>query len=412
MTRVRSPGPSDDLIDIVGWARVLTTGAGAALLLSRGAWDFSAGKVVVIGLAVRAAWAVIPMIRREAANIPNSVIDLMLPSVVAMIFGLSTQSILPLVAGILTAGFLVLPTRAAFTTAAIGLAALSIQAAGIVDPIIRIEPERLEFANLAATWLGIALLIGMVAPMAAKMRALNLKMTEAAEAQTEAAAFRDRMISMISHELRTPLTTVRGFAELLLTERASLTEDETAEFVASISREADQLSRLVDDYLVYMRAEAGALPINFETTPVEAVFDTVRSASAHGNLSTRVSTDLFVTADPLRLTQVVRNLVDNAAKYGGSRIDAAAVDAGHSVEIRVSDDGPGIPADRLEAVFAEFVQSSSDQANKGFGLGLPIVKRLTEAMGGSVAYETSELGGACFVIRLPKARPPAVASVS
>ncbi len=414
MTRARSPGQFDELIDIVGWARILTTGAGAALLVSRGAWDFQAGKVVIVLLGLRSAWAAIPIIRREAANVSNSAIDLMLPSLVAIVFGLSGQSILPLLAGILTAGFLVLPVKSGFKIAAIGLVPYAVHTAGVVPPLIVLEPDRVEFANQAATWLGIALLVGMVAPMAARMRTFNQRMSEASEAQRDAAVFRDRMISMISHELRTPLTTVRGFAELLLTEGADLTDGERTEFLSSISREANQLAQLVDDYLIYMRAEAGALPMSLETTAVEAIFDTIRSSNSHGNLTTRVGSDLFVFADPLRLTQVIRNLVDNAAKYGGTHVEVAASDGGSGIEIRVSDDGKGIPEDRIEHVFAEFAQSSADQASKGFGLGLPIVKRLTEAMGGTVGYEKSHLGGACFVISLPKAAPvipPVTASV-
>jgi len=101
--------------------------------------------------------------------------------------------------------------------------------------------------------------------------------------------------------------------------------------------------------------------------------------------------------------QVLRNLVENAVKYGGSRIDVIARRAGTRIELAVSDDGPGIPEDAIDTVFGDYVQlsGSSSSIADGLGLGLAICRRLVEAMGGTVSAENRAEGGARFTVSMP-----------
>jgi signal transduction histidine kinase len=112
-----------------------------------------------------------------------------------------------------------------------------------------------------------------------------------------------------------------------------------------------------------------------------------------------------VIADADRLMQVVRNLVENGLKYGGDHVKVSARRTGERVQVRVEDDGVGIPTNMAEAIFDDFVQvgAPAERASSGFGLGLPISRRLVEAMAGAIRFESSPLGGACFVVDLPGA---------
>ena len=110
-----------------------------------------------------------------------------------------------------------------------------------------------------------------------------------------------------------------------------------------------------------------------------------------------------VRGDQTALAQVVRNLVDNAARHADEAMSVTVREGGHGVELIVEDDGPGIPEDQRQRVFERFVRLDEARARDsgGSGLGLAIVKEIVAAHGGSVAVSSSELGGARFVVRLP-----------
>jgi signal transduction histidine kinase len=209
---------------------------------------------------------------------------------------------------------------------------------------------------------------------------------------------------MVSHELRTPLTSIHGFAALLAS--SDLTTEESCEYASLVFGQAQHLSRLVDDILVVLRMDSGTLPIQLQDVDVRDIGNLVKSTMelpSDKTLSTQIDEAAMVRADPDRLFQVLRNLVENALKYGGSHIELEARLVDDRIAIRVADNGAGIPPDRVTEIFSEYTQLEETGATttSGFGLGLSIVKRLTEAMNGTVTYEPSRWGGACFVIDLP-----------
>jgi signal transduction histidine kinase len=218
------------------------------------------------------------------------------------------------------------------------------------------------------------------------------------------------MVADIAHELRTPLSNIRGYLEAV---RDGVIKPD-AKTVRSLDEEAILLSRLVDDLQDLALAEAGELKLVCQTEDVsELIGQTVAAMQAQTTAKgLLVSIDLPdrlppVNIDYQRISQVLRNLLENAAAHtakGGS-ITVTARQQGNWVEISVADTGEGIPAEDLPNIFERFyrVDKSRTRATGGSGLGLTIAKRLVEAHGGKIEVQ-SELGkGSRFSFTIPVA---------
>ena len=205
----------------------------------------------------------------------------------------------------------------------------------------------------------------------------------------------------VSHDLRTPLTSIRGYAEGI--------EDGTVEpreAAAVVGREAGRLERLVGDLLALARLRQGVLEVGREPVDLAAVGreaeERLRPRAAEAGVEVRVEGEsAMVTADHGRVLQVVSNLLDNAIRASprGETV-TIAVGAG---ELSVADRGEGIPEAEIPRAFERFYlrARAGGGSSEGAGLGLAIVRELTEAMGGSAAVENRPGGGARFTIRLP-----------
>jgi two-component system phosphate regulon sensor histidine kinase PhoR len=216
-------------------------------------------------------------------------------------------------------------------------------------------------------------------------------------------------VANVSHELRTPLTAVRGYVEAL-TDEAD--RDQQRRFLEIIMRHTLRMERLVRDLLRLARLDAGQEALERTSCSVSAT----TAAVVHEmqvQLSARrqdVALDLaddatHVPADPAKLHDVLRNLVENASHYGpeGSTIDVRSRRDGDAVVLIVADRGPGIPeAERLR-IFERFYRVDRSRARDpgGTGLGLSIVRHLVELHGGQVAARPRDGGGAELVVRLP-----------
>lgn len=247
-----------------------------------------------------------------------------------------------------------------------------------------------------------------VAPLGGAV-AMHIDITDLREAARQAQEFarsKDRLIASVSHELRTPLTAVLGFANLI--ERPEdLDEGELVRFASEIHRQATDMAAIVEDLLVAARAEMGALTVRLEAVDsVRQLEDVIAHVTGHPSIAIEhaLPSDIpLVRADPLRLRQVVRNLINNALRYGGARVRIDALVIGDSVAVRVSDDGEGVPEHLSEAIFQPFF-SAHDRSGQpdSLGLGLSVVKTLTEAMGGTVTLSSDE-GWTVFTVTLPRA---------
>lgn len=225
---------------------------------------------------------------------------------------------------------------------------------------------------------------------------------------------RTDFVANVSHELRTPLTAIKGFAETLLS--SGFDDRERAlHFVSIIDRQAERLSRLIDDLLILSDLELGKMPVRrraVELQPiVREVMDLLAEPARRGGvtLETDVAADLRVQGDPDRLMQVVANLLDNAIKYtpqgGRVRVAARAVEEGATVELSVEDTGAGIPADDLPRLAERFYRVDKARIRElgGTGLGLSIVKHIVQAHGGALRFASRVGVGTTVTVTLPAA---------
>ncbi len=246
-------------------------------------------------------------------------------------------------------------------------------------------------------------------------QAVRRQRLAATAAEVEIAKRSDRLktalLDSVSHDLRTPLATIRAAAGSLSDPQIEVSEEERIALGATIDGEAQRLNRLVGNLLDMSRIESGALNPELELVPlasiVEAVVDRLQATLTQHRVEVDVPDDLPpVSADPLMLDQVLTNLLENAVKYvpAGGRIQVRAVpvEGTGAVAMTVEDDGPGVTGD-ARRVFDKFYRETRDEAGsrRGTGLGLAVVRGLTESMGGAVRATRSELGGFAVVVDLP-----------
>jgi len=229
---------------------------------------------------------------------------------------------------------------------------------------------------------------------------------EALAQERRAVELKNEFVSMVSHELRTPLTGIAGFTETLAESWAALPANEVDEFLSIMRDENDHLSNLVEDILVIPRLEAGQLrlgPEEFDlATEAHSVASRLFKDKAY---SVSIPANIVVHADRTRLRQILRNLLENAKKYGGDEVlISGELHAPGTYKVEVSDNGSGINEEDQERIFNHFEQLSTGNARlqQGVGLGLPIAKTLACAMGGDLWYEERFPVGArfCFSVTL------------
>ncbi len=225
---------------------------------------------------------------------------------------------------------------------------------------------------------------------------------------------RNRFMRMVSHELRTPATAISGFAEMLGSDWTSLTETEIAEFLAIINRQSTHLSLIVDDLLTLSHLETGRLRLHLSVVNLkQAADDAISMVDARYGIEVETTIDpsLTLLADPDRLVQILRNLVENAAKYGKVGVSVSAAVVGRGCEIVVSDTGPGVPPEQVKRIFRFWDRGSKDGSRvRGYGMGLAIARHLARAMVGDLIYRPHEPVGSEFVLSLPLGPPDAITS--
>jgi PAS domain S-box-containing protein len=240
------------------------------------------------------------------------------------------------------------------------------------------------------------------------------QLTEQNERLQQLDEVRNQFLAIVSHELRTPLTSIVSFIELIRGEADGLTP-EGLSFLDIIERNADRLYRLIGDLLMLDRLEAGALPLDLDAVSVpELVAEAVRAATP-GAVKQGVKMEVQAKSGPpmdgdwRRLMQVLDNLIANAVKFSHRNgvVRVTATWRGGTWRIDVADSGIGIPPDEAALLFRRFVRASNARTAglPGSGLGLSIVKILTEMHGGRVEVSSTLGKGTTISVFLPAAKP-------
>ena len=230
----------------------------------------------------------------------------------------------------------------------------------------------------------------------------------------QASEHKSQFVASMSHELRTPLNAIIGLTEMMVTNAARFGTEKAAEPLQRVHRAGTHLLGLINQVLDLSKIEAGKLELNPQTVQLAPLIDEVIGTARElaqqnkNRLTAEAPDDLgSLTADPMRLRQILLNLLSNACKFtkeGEVGLRASRVSNGrHWVELSVSDTGIGMTADQQAKLFEEFTQADATTAQRfgGTGLGLAITRKLARMMGGDVTV-TSEPGkGSVFTVRLP-----------
>ena len=222
---------------------------------------------------------------------------------------------------------------------------------------------------------------------------------------------KDEFLATLSHELRTPINSIQGWAWLLQTEE--LDAQTTKQALDAIHRISQSQTRLVEEVLDVSRIITGKMRIEIRLVPLPPIIENALTALAPAALAKNITIESHldsqldtVRADPDRLQQILWNLLSNAIKFTpkGGRVEISTRRLDSVIEVAVADNGPGIEAELLPFVFDRFRQgdSSSTRAHGGLGLGLSIVRHLSELHGGTVRVESAGPNlGATFIVSLP-----------
>lgn len=255
-----------------------------------------------------------------------------------------------------------------------------------------------------------ARLLDLTRNLEEKVKARTDELSEANRRLLELDRQKSEFISFASHELRSPLSGIIGMVSLL---RTGEEHEERRSHLELIEDEARRMTRLVEDFLSISRIEAGIKAIERRPVDLGALLEEVCRTVAAG-AKVRIHTEIEpmpnVLADPDRLRQVIRNLLDNAVKY--SPADATVVVStccrGGHIAVQVLDQGPGISAADLPRVFDKFFRGRDKATGlvSGSGIGLAIARSIVEAHGGAIKVESVPGQGACFSFSLPRAPTP------
>jgi two-component system, OmpR family, sensor histidine kinase KdpD len=234
---------------------------------------------------------------------------------------------------------------------------------------------------------------------------------EAAKPIAAADRMRTALLAAVSHDLRTPLASAKAAVTSLRTPDIPWSADDVSELLAAADESLDRLAHLVENLLDMSRLQAGALSLFPRPVGVDEVV--ARALDALSPLGHDIKVDIplsvpAVRADPAILERVVVNLAQNALRYapdGKPPLVAASV-LGDRVELRVVDQGPGIPSEDRERMFVPFQRLGDTDNTTGVGLGLALSRGLTEAMGGTLTADDTPGGGLTMIVSLPAAVEP------
>lgn len=233
--------------------------------------------------------------------------------------------------------------------------------------------------------------------------------------ERDAERMKQEVIKMVTHDLKTPLTTIRIFLEMLQLGAVGNLSQSGVELVGSADRSAERMLSLINDLLDIEKIKAGMMKMELVSVSLSQLFteasESVAALAAQRQIRIEVdASDLRWVIDPNLITRVLINLISNAIKFSTSpgSITVSAQVSSQQLQISVTDQGRGIPADMLQSIFDPFQQTRHSDAKQkgGSGLGLAICKALVELHGGTIEVHSEEKKGSTFLFTLPSIAAP------
>ena len=264
-----------------------------------------------------------------------------------------------------------------------------------VDDLMRVADETAQIMEYSS----------QIEAKSAELARTARQLTEANEKLTKLSVQKDAFLSQVSHELRTPMTSIRAFSEIL-GEGLGLNDVDRAKYAGIIHGETIRLTRLLDDLLDLSVLENGQVKLNIERGNVADLIDQAMSATHLTEKELKISRDranedYWLTTDLDRLTQVVINLISNAAKYcenSRPKLTISVRRDGDQINFDFVDNGKGVPREFQDEIFEKFSRASDRAA--GAGLGLAICREVMTNLGGAITYLPGQ-GGAAFRLTVP-----------
>lgn len=254
---------------------------------------------------------------------------------------------------------------------------------------------------------GLAILIaGVAGTMAEGWHEKSLAFENQSTRLTELDNLKDRYLAVTSHEIRGPLTAIISGTDTLLRRGDRLSDEQRSQLLEMTAQQSHQLARLVDDLMIGNELQAGKIALHPEWVELEATLQSALQAADSKRKGHRL--EVFVQPirceiDSARVSQLVRNLVENAYKYtpDNARVSVTAQESRDGILLEVSDDGPGIPVEKRSQLFEAFSRIEETAAGReGVGLGLFVVSQLVTSMSGRIDFASSTRG-TTFGIHIP-----------
>lgn len=236
--------------------------------------------------------------------------------------------------------------------------------------------------------------------MAAKLKA-------ALEDEQRRTQSRKELIAGMSHDLKSPLTSIRAYSEALRDGMAA-TPELRQRYIETVCRKEQEIEGMVNRLFEFSKLDLSELPLDMRAVDAKATVDAVAADyTAAADIDTAALAGYTVLADESQLKRIAKNIIDNAVKYSGRervRIAISAEAEGGAVTLRFADDGRGVDDGQLDKLFDVFYRAdpARERGTEGSGIGLAVVRKAAEEMGGSAAAEKSPLGGLCICVTLKK----------
>jgi two-component system sensor histidine kinase KdpD len=233
-----------------------------------------------------------------------------------------------------------------------------------------------------------------------------------AQLDAETSQLRAAMFSSVTHDLRTPLASIKAGVTSLLDANVRHDPAQERDLLTTILEETDRLNRLVGNLLDLARIRAGALTPNRQPAAMDEIVEVVLARMRPRLAGHKVTTEFpavlpDVSVDPVQLDQVLTNLLENAGRHapGGTEIRVSVLWMQGAVQVRIADQGPGVPVQERDRVFEAFYRGSSTPDTPGSGLGLAISKAVVVAHGGRIWIEDAQQGGCVVAFEIPGEEP-------